>query len=189
MGVGHDDDNDTDKNKAEAELQLWVKIRRLPGAGSERPPHPGDRQLRFVHLQPGAVPGRDLGHAGSRCSATTRSRWTASGEHGLTHLVVSPGPCTPDEAGISLEAIAALGGECPGPGGLPGPPVHRTGLRRQGDPGGGAGARQDLSHPPRPPHHLRRTAPALRGHPLPLAGASTATCRPCWSARPGPRTA
>ncbi len=30
-----------------------------------------------------------------------------------THVVVSPGPCTPDEAGISVEAIAALGGECP----------------------------------------------------------------------------
>jgi anthranilate synthase/aminodeoxychorismate synthase-like glutamine amidotransferase len=30
-----------------------------------------------------------------------------------THLVVSPGPCTPDEAGISLEAVASLGGECP----------------------------------------------------------------------------
>jgi anthranilate synthase/aminodeoxychorismate synthase-like glutamine amidotransferase len=30
-----------------------------------------------------------------------------------THLVISPGPCTPDEAGISLEAIAALGGEFP----------------------------------------------------------------------------
>ncbi|MFH0914997.1 MAG: aminodeoxychorismate/anthranilate synthase component II [bacterium] len=30
-----------------------------------------------------------------------------------THVVVSPGPCTPDEAGISLEAIRALGGECP----------------------------------------------------------------------------
>lgn len=30
-----------------------------------------------------------------------------------THLVVSPGPCTPDEAGISLEAITALAGECP----------------------------------------------------------------------------
>jgi len=30
-----------------------------------------------------------------------------------THLVVSPGPCTPDEAGISVEAVAALGGECP----------------------------------------------------------------------------
>jgi anthranilate synthase/aminodeoxychorismate synthase-like glutamine amidotransferase len=30
-----------------------------------------------------------------------------------THVVVSPGPCTPDEAGVSLEAIAALGGEFP----------------------------------------------------------------------------
>ncbi len=30
-----------------------------------------------------------------------------------THLVVSPGPCTPTEAGISLEAITALAGECP----------------------------------------------------------------------------
>jgi anthranilate synthase/aminodeoxychorismate synthase-like glutamine amidotransferase len=30
-----------------------------------------------------------------------------------THVVVSPGPCTPDEAGISLDAIGALGGECP----------------------------------------------------------------------------
>jgi anthranilate synthase/aminodeoxychorismate synthase-like glutamine amidotransferase len=30
-----------------------------------------------------------------------------------THIVVSPGPCTPDDAGISLEAIAALGGEYP----------------------------------------------------------------------------
>ena len=28
-------------------------------------------------------------------------------------IVISPGPCTPDEAGISLGAIAALGGECP----------------------------------------------------------------------------
>jgi len=30
-----------------------------------------------------------------------------------THLVVSPGPCTPSEAGISVEAIGALAGECP----------------------------------------------------------------------------
>lgn len=30
-----------------------------------------------------------------------------------THLIISPGPCTPDEAGISLQAIAALAGECP----------------------------------------------------------------------------
>jgi anthranilate synthase/aminodeoxychorismate synthase-like glutamine amidotransferase len=30
-----------------------------------------------------------------------------------THIVVSPGPCTPDEAGISLEVVAELGGETP----------------------------------------------------------------------------
>jgi para-aminobenzoate synthetase component II len=30
-----------------------------------------------------------------------------------THVVVSPGPCTPDEAGISLEVIEKLGGEIP----------------------------------------------------------------------------
>jgi anthranilate synthase/aminodeoxychorismate synthase-like glutamine amidotransferase len=30
-----------------------------------------------------------------------------------THLVVSPGPCTPAEAGVSVEAIRALAGVCP----------------------------------------------------------------------------
>ncbi len=32
---------------------------------------------------------------------------------GLTHLVVSPGPCTPNEAGISLEAIKHFSDKCP----------------------------------------------------------------------------
>lgn len=30
-----------------------------------------------------------------------------------SHIVISPGPCTPNEAGISLELIAALGGRIP----------------------------------------------------------------------------
>ncbi|CDL83479.1 aminodeoxychorismate synthase component II [Xenorhabdus szentirmaii] len=30
-----------------------------------------------------------------------------------THLVISPGPCTPDEAGISLEAISYFAGKLP----------------------------------------------------------------------------
>jgi anthranilate synthase/aminodeoxychorismate synthase-like glutamine amidotransferase len=30
-----------------------------------------------------------------------------------THLVISPGPCTPDDAGVSIEAIAGLAGQCP----------------------------------------------------------------------------
>ncbi|MFK7816658.1 MAG: aminodeoxychorismate/anthranilate synthase component II [Gammaproteobacteria bacterium] len=29
------------------------------------------------------------------------------------HIVLSPGPCTPNEAGVSLETISALGGEIP----------------------------------------------------------------------------
>src|SRR5664280_1755028 len=34
-------------------------------------------------------------------------------EESPTHLVVSPGPCTPDDAGVSLEAVLDLGGEVP----------------------------------------------------------------------------
>lgn len=34
-------------------------------------------------------------------------------EEAPTHLVISPGPCTPHEAGISMGVIAALAGECP----------------------------------------------------------------------------
>ena len=30
-----------------------------------------------------------------------------------THVVISPGPCTPDDAGVSLEAIFSLGGKVP----------------------------------------------------------------------------
>jgi anthranilate synthase/aminodeoxychorismate synthase-like glutamine amidotransferase len=30
-----------------------------------------------------------------------------------THLVLSPGPCTPDDAGISVELVRALGGRIP----------------------------------------------------------------------------
>lgn len=30
-----------------------------------------------------------------------------------THLVISPGPCTPDEAGLSVEAVQDLAGELP----------------------------------------------------------------------------
>ena len=30
-----------------------------------------------------------------------------------THIVISPGPCTPDEAGISVEVVRRLGGKIP----------------------------------------------------------------------------
>ena len=95
-----------DRHQAGAELQLWPRPGRFPGAGPERPAHPGDRQLRFLHLQPGAVPGGDLGdqdpgvpqrrdHGGRHPRGRGPPTWSSR-----------PGPCTPDEAGISLEAIA-----------------------------------------------------------------------------------
>ena len=76
-----------------------------------------------------------LGELGAgRCAwcATTRSPSTTSPRLRPTHLVISPGPCTPNEAGISLETITPLRRQDPDPGRLPGPPVHRAGFRRQG---------------------------------------------------------
>jgi anthranilate synthase/aminodeoxychorismate synthase-like glutamine amidotransferase len=34
-------------------------------------------------------------------------------EAGATHLIISPGPCTPNEAGVSLEVIRTLGAAMP----------------------------------------------------------------------------
>mgnify|MGYP000945311405 CR=1 FL=1 len=48
-----------------------------------------------------------------------------------TRLIVSPGPCTPSEAGISVRAILAASSREP-PIPVPGPPGHRPGLWRQG---------------------------------------------------------
>jgi anthranilate/para-aminobenzoate synthase component II len=46
-------------------------------------------------------------------------------------LVISPGPCDPDRAGISLQAIRTMGGKDSSAWGMPGPPVDRTGFRRK----------------------------------------------------------
>jgi para-aminobenzoate synthetase component II len=53
--------------------------------------------------------------SGTRIHVFRNDEVTVDGirSHGLTHLVVSPGPCTPDDAGVSLEAITAFGGVCP----------------------------------------------------------------------------
>ena len=56
--------------------------------------------------------GRSPG-ATSRCSATTRSTVDGIRREDPTHVVVSPGPCTPNEAGISLDVIRELAGVYP----------------------------------------------------------------------------
>ena len=74
-------------------------------------------------------------------------------------IVVSPGPCTPKEAGISIDVIKHFAGKIPRPGRLPGPSVHRRGLRRGRDPGALPDARQDLDDPSRRQDHLLRACP------------------------------
>ena len=86
-----------------------------------------------------------------------------------THIIVSPGPCSPAEAGISNAVIAAFGPTRADPGGVPRPPVHRRGARRQGRARPAADARQDLADPPRWHGRVRGPAGALAGDPLPLA--------------------
>jgi len=52
-----------------------------------------------------------LGELGAEITVKRNDRVTIAeiAAAGPTHLVVSPGPCTPDEAGISMEAIAHFG--------------------------------------------------------------------------------
>ncbi len=49
-------------------------------------------------------------------------------------VVLSPGPCTPNEAGICLALIARRAGRPADPRRLPRPPVDRPGAGRRGDP-------------------------------------------------------
>ena len=44
-------------------------------------------------------------------------------------IILSPGPCDPDRAGICLQLIEAAARKAADPGGLPRPSGHRPGLR------------------------------------------------------------
>ncbi len=49
---------------------------------------------------------------------------------GADALVLSPGPCTPAEAGVCVEAIRAFAGRVADPRRVPRPPVDRRRARR-----------------------------------------------------------
>jgi hypothetical protein len=95
-------------------------------------------------------------------------------------LVISPGPCTPAEAGISVAAIRAFAGKLPHPGRLPRPPEHRRSLRRADRARPPAHARQDLPGASRRQGRVPRPAQPLHRHALPLAGHRARACRPAW---------
>ena len=59
-------------------------------------------------------------------------------------IVISPGPCTPAEAGISNDVLRRFGAETPTLGVCLGQPVRRIRLRRDGRRRGRDNARQDV---------------------------------------------
>ena len=86
-----------------------------------------------------------------------------------SHLVVSPGPGRPADAGASLEIVRRLGAERADARRLPRPPGDRRGLRRRDRPGAAARARQGE-------RRRARRARALRG-PARRASRPAATTR------------
>ena len=67
---------------------------------------------------------------------------------GPEKIVISPGPCTPEKAGISNDVLRRFGPTTPDIGSLPGPPVHRPRLWRDRRRRGRDHAREDLADPP-----------------------------------------
>ena len=87
-----------------------------------------------------------------------------------SHIIISPGPCTPHEAGISTDVVRRFGPATPILGVCLGPPVHWRGLRRRRGARRPADARQDVAHRARRVGHLRRRAVAAARRALSLAG-------------------
>ena len=74
---------------------------------------------------------RELGRRAASFAAMTRCRWTTSRRCAPEHIIVSPGPCSPTEAGISTEVVRRFGAIDPHSRRLPRPSVHRRRLRRR----------------------------------------------------------
>ncbi len=74
-----------------------------------------------------------LGDLGATCDVWRNDALTPAEALALEPeaIVLSPGPCTPNEAGICLDLIAAAAGQVPDPRRLPRPPGDRPGVRRR----------------------------------------------------------
>ena len=105
-------------------------------------------------------------------------------------IVLSPGPCTPNEAGICLDLDRQAAAARAAARRLPRPSGDRPGLRRQGHPRAGADARQALDR------CRTRGAGVFEGLPTPLHGHALSLAdrrarepaRRASTSRPRPRT-
>ncbi len=121
-----------------------------------------------------------LGELGQEVKVVRNDALDVAGIRALkpSHIMISPGPGTPDDAGVSLALIEQLGGAGADLRRVPGPPGDRPGLRRQGGPRQADHARQDLAGAPPRPGRVRRPAGPVRGHALPFAGGGSRTSLP-----------
>ncbi len=84
------------------------------------------------------------------------------------YLVVSPGPCTPQEAGISERAILQMAGQIPVLGVCLGHQCIGCGFRRENHPGQAVDAREEFSDLSRRQDPLPRPPQPISGHPVPF---------------------
>ena len=92
-----------------------------------------------------------LGQMGqsSKCAATIRSRSTRSPRTKPERIVISPGPCTPKEAGISIPLIERFAGKIPILGVCLGHQAIGAAFGGQRDSRAASHARQDQRNPSR----------------------------------------
>ena len=143
-------DSTPDGEYAESFHKMRALVRAIELAESNRESargsddDPADRQLRFVHLQPLPVPLRAWrgGQVVRNDKITVDEIRARRGE--FERIVISPGPCTPAEAGICVPLVQQLAGRGPDPRRLPRTPVDRCGVRRDRRAGADGDARQDV---------------------------------------------
>jgi len=125
-----------------------------------------------------------LGELGARVQVfpeRMKSRFREIENLSPSHIVISPGPCTPNEAGITLELIARMAGRGADSRRLPRAPGDRAGVRRQAGARQTGDAWQGVAHPARRQRGLFSSPERIHCDALPLASPwSGNRCRAAW---------